>query len=1441
MHLSSSRLVAPVPLGRAAHRTAGWAWAISAALLVSACGGGEGGALDGGSERRSIMTLNPTVGSVFINEVMVANWKGAVDEDGDVNDWVELYNPGSEDVELSGHGLSNKTKSPFRWVFPTGAVIKGGEHLRVWLSGKDRTVVGAPYHASFNLDNGADSLTLTGPNGSAAGLLLDSAAPPLMKADTSWCRMPSGNIGSPFGHCAAPTPGAANTGGFDSALLAAPTFSVASGFYASAQTVTLTGPAGAEIRYTTDGSEPSATSSLYSAPVTVGSSSSLRAASFAAGRFSSLVTTQNYVVDAAIATRYAGQRVVFVTLPPADVARYNAADQAWTGHSAVEMFDANRVQAFKGEAESSLAGQIGSTSWPQLSMDIKFRDALGTKSVKFAPWPEKPGVTTVRRFRLRNGGNDWPITHLRDQFTQSLGQPSGNPYSSSATVAMFLNGKYYGMMDLREKEDETLVEANLGVDKDTVDFIADPLLVNQDIKNGGAAALASYSAMHQLVTGSSMATSANYDKARALMSMESLAHDMALHMYAVNLDWPASNVHVWRSPAIDGRWNWQTHDMDQAFGLLADSTPGTDMYSLWRNKAKGTEIILALLQNPQFRQLYINTAADQMNSSLAATNAKARLDVMAAEMRPYVADQWASQSQTGLTQANWEAYLVTLKSFLDAREASHDQHTRSYFGLSARKGVSIAVNDTSMGTVRVNTLDLSKWLTSAATPWTGKYYPEVPIALQAVARPGYVFVGWQGASTSTSRDISWTPTADASFTAVFAAASSVGAPSIAAVAAQSNLTGDRVDLLVSATDPAGLPLTYTAKSLPSGLNMYAGNGRIYGQITTPGTYAATVTVTNGKTSSTATIAWTVTNKVVAAANQPPTLSTPVAQTTQAGSAATLQLLGSDPEGSALSYSASGLPDGLSLAPLTGVISGTPTTAGTYSVRATAQDAQGATASVSFAWTVLAANQAPVLNAVAAQTGTVGSATSLALTATDPEGGALSWSASGLPAGLSLSASTGQITGTPSAVGSYSVQVLVRDPQGALASTSFTWTVNAANQPPVVLAPAAQVLRVGKAVTLPVSAWDPEGGALLCAASGLPAGLSLNASTCAITGTLTTAGTGSATVKATDVAGASASASFSWSVLAAVQNGSFETPALAAGAYKTGGPVTGWTVSSTAILSTANSTYTRNAPVPANGLQVLGLRNAATVAQAMTLLPGDTLRFKATQRVNVRTGLQSVGVYVNGTKQGASLTPASGSWTTFSVPLTVAASGSYTVELRGLTSGFLEDRTAFIDSVELVQATAFDLLNGSFELPVLAPTSFQYTPAMPGWTLVGGAALSTAGTAFTLSAPAPADGNQVAVLQNDGQIRQVLSVQPGDVLRLRATQRQNWSTGTQTLGIYLNGVLQGSALTPAAGAWSTFNVPLSVAAAAQVTLEVRGLTASSSEDRAAFVDRVQLVR
>jgi len=156
---------------------------------------------------------------------------------------------------------------------------------------------------------------------------------------------------------------------------------------------------------------------------------------------------------------------------------------------------------------------------------------------------------------------------------------------------------------------------------------------------------------------------------------------------------------------------------------------------------------------------------------------------------------------------------------------------------------------------------------------------------------------------------------------------------------------------------------------------------------------------------------------------------------------------SDPDGDPLSFSATGLPDGVTISPA-GVVSGTPTAEGTVEVTVTANDGRSGTASGTFQMTVQQANNPPVLNTpISNQAATVGRAVNLNVSAgfSDPDGDPLAFSATGLPAGLTLS-TAGVVSGSPTTAGTSTVAITAGDGRGGSVSGTFQLTVSAAPAP-----------------------------------------------------------------------------------------------------------------------------------------------------------------------------------------------------------------------------------------------------------------------------------------------------------------------------------------------------------------------------------------------------------
>ena len=112
-------------------------------------------------ERASITCASePTV---CINEVCSQNKACLADSYGVYSDWIELYNPGSSAVDLSGWGLSDKAENPLLFTFPNGTAIKAGEHMIVFASKQESKA--NEFHTGFSLSKNGDTVVLADPDG----------------------------------------------------------------------------------------------------------------------------------------------------------------------------------------------------------------------------------------------------------------------------------------------------------------------------------------------------------------------------------------------------------------------------------------------------------------------------------------------------------------------------------------------------------------------------------------------------------------------------------------------------------------------------------------------------------------------------------------------------------------------------------------------------------------------------------------------------------------------------------------------------------------------------------------------------------------------------------------------------------------------------------------------------------------------------------------------------------------------------------------------------------------------------------------------------------------------------------------------------------------------------------------------------------------------------
>ncbi len=245
------------------------------------------------------------------------------------------------------------------------------------------------------------------------------------------------------------------------------------------------------------------------------------------------------------------------------------------------------------------------------------------------------------------------------------------------------------------------------------------------------------------------------------------------------------------------------------------------------------------------------------------------------------------------------------------------------------------------------------------------------------------------------------------------------------------------------------PYTITATGLPAGLRISNRRLAIIGDPTASGTFSVALTVTDSS-STRQTARKTLSLLISGTATSPLTISTTALPAATAGTAYSTTIAASGGT-TPYTYSASGLPGGLSINSSTGAITGTPTSSGTASVAISVKDSTtptAKTASTTMSLVVSAASISPLtISTTSLPAATAGSAYSMSVVAS---GGTkpYTYSASGLPGGLSISSSTGAITGTPTASGTDSVAITVKDsttPTAKTASATLSLSVSAATQ------------------------------------------------------------------------------------------------------------------------------------------------------------------------------------------------------------------------------------------------------------------------------------------------------------------------------------------------------------------------------------------------------------
>lgn len=623
-------------------------------------------------------------------------------------------------------------------------------------------------HTNFKIAADGETLTLVDSTGSMQDQVETGALDP----DISYGRKPDG--AQEWYLFNDPTPNTENkTSGFLS-ISEEPVFSHLGGFYHKNINLELSSDSlNTETRYSTDGSIPDKSANLYKGSILIEGTKVIRARAFVEGKIPSKTVTNTYFIN-----KDHDLPVVSLSTTPSnfwdedsgiyvtgddyeqDMPHYGANYwEDWERPIHVELYEPNGARGFSIDAGVKIFGGW-SRADAQKPLAIFARSHYGYGEIEYQIFPDLP-INTFEAFVLRTSANDRPYTMFRDGMMQKLVEGSNIDLQAYRPAAVYLNGEYWGLHNIREKLNEHYVASHHDVDPDDIDLIEGQGNAN----NGNSEA---YWDFYNYIENHDLSNHENYEYLKTQMDIQNFIEYELTQIYYDNTDWPANNLKYWRERSEDGKWRWILYDTDFGFGLY---DPGYSTNTLehatatnsnhWANPPWSTLILRKLLENTEFRNQFINTYADFINTKFEPDRVITTIDSCKNHIKNEIDKHF---ERWGGSINNWQGNIETLKTFANKRPGFARSHINSKFNLDGTARVQLNVYPKNSGRIKINSITVSG-------NWSGYYFQGVPIQLEARPAPGYKFQKWSGIEVSESK-IRIDPSQDIEATAYFTEASS---------------------------------------------------------------------------------------------------------------------------------------------------------------------------------------------------------------------------------------------------------------------------------------------------------------------------------------------------------------------------------------------------------------------------------------------------------------------------------------------------------------------------------------------------------------------------------------------------------------------------------------------------------------------------------------------
>lgn len=702
---------------------------------------------------------------VLINEFMafnVSTYPDMCDYD-DFSSWIELANTSDSAISLSGYYLTDNFTTPTKWPLPSDAKIPAKGFLVIRADGADAkpgkvdTLDSYPwsekfttkrYHTNFKLSAEGEEIGLYKSNGYTVSIV-DSVVFVNQLADVSLGRNP---VKTGWFRYDQPTPGAANSTSAKTVelLSGAVSYSIPGGFYNEAQNVMLTTGTG-EIFYTVDGSVPNKNSLLYSSPIAVGKTTVIRARCIDGDKLAGKIATNTYFIQEPKHTLMMASITTDTTFLYSK--ELGIFENSWKNREvpiAMELFTPEGKQVVKVNAGMTL-GSLTNFTCPQKPLQIALKGGkYGDDFIWYRLFDKE--IACFPRIRLRQGGDGWETNLITDGMLESMSKNQLEfGIQAYRPVILFINGKYYGIHDMREQFDDQYFTNNYNVDPTSKTEVKSTFapLPNQtkEVWETVSGNWEDYHSLIDLVTSkSSGVTAETYASVKEQINVNSLVDFVSAVVYACQISW-GHNEDIWRVAST--KWQWLVTDFDRCFVYKSSmSDVKTNNFTKGAGVSgsimKQDTLFSNLLSNSEFKSYFTQRFAAHLNSTFSPSRMIAIVDSLAAilspEMDTYTA-KWGVEGGIGST-AKWIAQVDSVKRYIMERPGYvFDFFKETPFSYTGTSVLTINIPTANSGEIYINGVKMCAGIDSL------RFVTGVPLTIKAVARQGYVFAGWNDQST----------------------------------------------------------------------------------------------------------------------------------------------------------------------------------------------------------------------------------------------------------------------------------------------------------------------------------------------------------------------------------------------------------------------------------------------------------------------------------------------------------------------------------------------------------------------------------------------------------------------------------------------------------------------------------------------------------------------